>query len=52
MPTPCKHKTVQARILANAEAIGLAVVSRQKGSCFSTKQAVAAPNAANAVVNR
>lgn len=30
MPTPGEHKTVQARILAYAEAIGWTVVSRQE----------------------
>ena len=30
MPTPGEHKTVQARILAYAKAIGWSVVSRQE----------------------
>ena len=30
MPTPGEHKTVQARILAYAEAIGWTVVSREE----------------------
>lgn len=30
MPTPSEHKTVQARILAYAEAIGWAIVSREE----------------------
>lgn len=30
MPTPGEHKTVQARILAYAEAIGWAIVSREE----------------------
>jgi len=30
MPTPSEHKTVQSRILAYAEAIGWAVVSREE----------------------
>lgn len=30
MPTPSEHKTIQARILAYAEAIGWAVVSREE----------------------
>lgn len=30
MPTPGEHKTVQARILAYAEAIGWTIVSREE----------------------
>ncbi len=30
MPTPSEHKTVQARILAYAEAIGWTIVSREE----------------------
>lgn len=30
MPTPSEHKTVQARILAYAEAIGWTFVSREE----------------------
>lgn len=30
MPTPGEHKTVQARVLAYAEAVGWTVVSREE----------------------
>jgi type I restriction enzyme R subunit len=30
MPTPGEHKTVQARVLAYAEAIGWTIVSREE----------------------
>lgn len=39
MPTPGEHKTVQARILEYAEAIGWTIVSReeaeQRRGCFN-----------------
>jgi hypothetical protein len=37
MPTPGEHKTVQARILAYAEAIGWTIVSRVKGATEPTE---------------
>jgi len=51
MLTPGEHKTVQARVLAHAEAIRCTVVSRE-GSNGSTKQSVASPITPSAVVYR
>jgi len=35
MPTPSEHKTVQARILENAEAISFIIVSCREWSCWN-----------------
>jgi hypothetical protein len=37
VPTPGEHKTVQARILAYAEAIGWTIVSREKEAAEITE---------------
>ena len=39
MPTPSGHKTIQARILSYAEAIGWMIVSREEAEGFPTRQA-------------
>lgn len=52
MSSPNERKTVQARILSYAETIDWSLATWQAGSNGSTRQAVASPIAATALVNQ
>jgi hypothetical protein len=52
MSSPDERKTIQARILAYAVAIDWSLATWQAGSNGSTRQEVASPIAATALVNQ